>query len=163
MARCKFWKEARPLLIQDIAGGFILENMMAEDVHKLRDEYAKCKLANFKTNLKNLREALNREERNANEDATNILHDRSKHPIVGNPKFSYPRWDGSAASRLLKHDVDNGIINQKTPKELQLFRPEYQLFPLEVFRKHIHQEKQKRLGRAYWMHKHVLEQQKKNK
>ena len=94
---------------------------MAEDVHKLRDEYAKCKLANFKTNLKNLQVALNCEERNANEDATNILHDHSKDPVVGNPKFSYPGWDGSAASWLLKNDVGNSVINQKTPKELQIF------------------------------------------
>ena len=42
-------------------------------------------------------------------------------------------------------------------------RPEYKLFPLEVFQKHIHQEKQKRLGQAYWMHKQALKQQQQNK
>ena len=77
-------KIAEPLLIQDIAGEFIPNDMKAEDVWKLHDENTKCKLVNFKTNLKKLREQLKQDEGNAKEDAEFVTHDHNKLPIVDN-------------------------------------------------------------------------------
>ena len=59
MARCKYWKFAKLLLIQNIAGEIIPNYMKVEEVWKLCDEYTKCKLGNFKKNLKSNREHLN--------------------------------------------------------------------------------------------------------
>ena len=39
------------------------------------------------------------------------------------------------------------------PKLFHNFRPEYKLFPLDVFRAHIYQERKARYMRAYWLYK----------
>ena len=74
------------------------------------------------------------------------------------PDFSYPHWDGSAAQGLLKVDVDEGRHINMRPQELRKTRVEYASFPVDVFRKHIHQEVRSRKDKAYWM----VRQQKKD-
>jgi hypothetical protein len=66
----------------------------------------------------------------------------------------YPVWAGSDAARLLKIDVDNGHLTM-TPRELYALddRPEYRIWPLKVFRKHIHHEVRSRKTQAYWLHR----------
>jgi hypothetical protein len=67
----------------------------------------------------------------------------------------YPVWAGSEAARLLKIDVDNGRHLTMKPRELYALddRPEYRIWPLKVFRKHIHQEVRSRKTQAYWLHR----------
>jgi hypothetical protein len=72
-------------------------------------------------------------------DSQALAHDWSFHPIQRNdlPNFSYPRWGGSKAERLLKLNVNKEKHSRLQPQEL---REQYRAFPLVVFRKHIHQE-----------------------
>jgi hypothetical protein len=70
-------------------------------------------------------------------------------------------WDGSDAQRFLKQMVEEGKHLGKAPKELwendnDLWKSAFQVFSLEVFRKHIYQEL--RLKK----HKHYLEVEGKN-
>jgi hypothetical protein len=82
----------------------------------------------------------------ANADELALAHDRRIYPIqMENPNFPYPRWDGHPAQCLLKIDVDSGKHKRYKPELLRMTRKEYKLFPLEVFRKHIHQVERSRL------------------
>lgn len=74
---------------------------------------------------------------------------KNDHPPNNNT--SYPRWHGSAAQKLLKEDVSNKLQEAMKPRELRLTRPEYQEFPLKVFRDHVQQEIRERKERPYWM------------
>ena len=56
------------------------------------------------------------------------------------------------ASELLKEDAENGITTQMKPADVWASRSEYMDFPLEVFRKHIYQEKYKQLAKPYWQY-----------
>lgn len=108
--------------------------------------------------LNSLRKALDKLKNKADVDSAGIEHDRRLHPINSNPPgSSYPRWDGSAAQRLLKEDIEEGEHKQLQPRELRMTREEYQVFPLHVFRKHIHQEVRSRTETPYWL---VKKQQK---
>jgi hypothetical protein len=62
-------------------------------------------------------------------------------------------WNGSAAQRLLKLDVDAGRHNLLKPKELynDPDRIEYRHFTLNEFRKHIYQEASSRRQKSYWL------------
>jgi hypothetical protein len=44
----------------------------------------------------------------------------------------------------LKEDVDAGMTSNYEPKVLHHMRPEYQAFPLAVFRDHVYQEQRSR-------------------
>ena len=47
-------------------------------------------------------------------------------------------WEGSAAQRLLKHDLDNGRISEGTKLEqLWKSRPEFQMFEKRKFGNHV--------------------------
>ena len=60
----------------------------------------------------------------------------------------YPNWHQSEARLLLKADITAGLHKTTSPKDLYMTRPEYQLFPLEVFRKHIYEDIDERSSRA---------------
>ena len=72
---------------------------------------------------------------------------RYHHPRPAeNKRGDYPHWDGSQAQQRLKMDLDEGLTQQYTPKELYNLpnRSIYRAWPLEIFRGHIHQEKDTR-------------------
>ena len=73
---------------------------------------------NFERNLKSLRECFQKAKGNAKQDAKFIVQDHNKHFIIDKPGFAYPRWDQSAASILLKNDVDQSKNIRKSPKQL---------------------------------------------
>ena len=101
----------------------------------------------FVTNLKNLREAVSKDYDRMAEDAEAYGHDvllkemlRKKDPIPPQP---YPNLDTHAAKHLLRQDIQDGKCNKgMIPKNLRLSQPEYQDFPLDVFRDHIYQERE---------------------
>jgi hypothetical protein len=75
-------------------------------------------------------------------DSQALDNDRQLFPeVLGNDAGrGYPKWGPSQAKQLLKADVGAGLHKTMTPMELHLSRPEYQEFPLKVFRNHIYQE-----------------------
>ena len=153
------WETAKGLLISDISEGKVSSSMSPTDVQGMREEYQLVPYANFRTNLRNLRTALQKNDERAAVDQAAFEKNRKAFPILVNPPgFSYPRWDGSLAQGLLKQDIDEGRNNEMRPQQLQKTRVEYAPFPKDVFRKHIDQEIRSRKDKAYWM----VRQQKKN-
>jgi hypothetical protein len=77
-----------------------------------------------------------------------MLHPRSQMTYRG-----YPHWDTSEARQLLKVDIDDGAQNTMSVDDFWRSREAYQMFPKDVFRKHIHQECSSRLQSTYWLTK----------
>ena len=101
-------------------------------------EYSK---ANFVTNMKNLKKALDarggivardNDVIEAELDAMRELYPRSS-----------PLWCEHEASRLLEQDVKAGLHKDLSPKEFQQTRHQYMEWDLKIFRKHIYQEERK--------------------
>ena len=135
------WEIAKEILIQEISEGRVLETMGPKDVYVMKEEYQRVEYKKFRTNLNSLRKALNKLKNTAAIDTAAVVHDRRLHPInMDNRNFSHPRWDGSDSQKLLKIDVAPEKQDTMKPKDLQMTQEEYQVFPLDVFHKHIHQE-----------------------
>jgi hypothetical protein len=153
MATFTLWELAKEILIVEISEGRVTKAMGPKHTYSMKEEYRRVDYTRFRANLNNLHIALSKVQGRADVDEAAVAHDRMLYPInVDNPSASYPRWGGSESARLLKIDIDNDLHLTMTPKQLRLFedRP-YRLFPLEVFRRHIHQEVRSRISTAYWM------------
>ena len=97
----------------------------------------------YKTRIESLRETVDSLGYWAKFDDQALLHDLAlRGPPATHNIRGQLRWDGSAAQGLLKADVANKAHVGVRPKVLWQSRPEYQLFDLTVFRKHIDQCKQ---------------------
>ena len=145
------WKAAKNLLIEDIAAGFVTDDMDSMTVQALQQEYSICLPDNFKTNLKSLRDRIHCNISYSNRDKVALEHD---HILFPKDKVcqSYPRWEGSLAEHFLKKDMDDGKHEKVKHHDFYMSRDEYQLFPSRVFNKHVHQESNARRGRSYWLH-----------
>jgi DNA-binding MarR family transcriptional regulator len=147
--------EAKQLVAQDIIDGEIpMEGHIDVDkiFHRL---YEGHKFFNnfpfdetrYKSLIESLRKAIKRLKHWADYDSNKVLEDLAKHPPTAQNIRAELRWDGSDAQKLLKQDMDNGLISATTkPKEFRETRPEYQLIAVRVFQKHINQAKQNSKG-----------------
>jgi hypothetical protein len=64
---------------------------------------------------------------------------------------------------LLAEDINGGLHQIFTPSQLRNTRPEYQEFPLDVFRRHIHQEKRRLVQSNYALFKKEQKRKAKNR
>ena len=149
--------EAKRMLREDIIMEVVKPGMNAEFVYKMREEYQLYKFEHFRTNLSNLREAIDKHHQRMKDDCSFYVQDRKllkeiirKHdpPII--------QWHQSEARRLLKIDVDNKKHTMMKPSQLYKERVEYQDFPPDVFRKHLHQEVDERASKAFRFEKKKL-------
>jgi len=131
---------AKRLLTDDIINGNVTHDMPAKEVYMWRPEYAATEWQKFPRRLRDLRKQLNVGKTKANKDAEALAHDRQLFPKKTHSTLNLPNWDQSDAQRLLKEDIDNNKHKVMKPKELYESRNEYQVFSLDVFRGHIHQE-----------------------
>jgi hypothetical protein len=152
--------KAKRLLYHDILDGVVTASMEPATVFRMRPEYQVYHEDNFKTNLKNLKQAIKDKQEYAVIDSAAFAHDSRVNPPVEQTAKGCPRWNGSAAEALLKQDMDDGLHLTMKPAVLRMTRSEYQAYPLAVFRPHIGQEKRSRLNNAYWLAK---KKKKKNK
>ena len=79
-------------------------------------------------------------------DAADFAAYRKLHPRPAVDRKGLPFWDGSQAQVLLNIDLDNNVHKAPgfKPKKLWLSKELYQQWPLDIFRGHIHQEKDTR-------------------
>jgi len=149
------WKasKVKKHLRDDILAGKVPEMMSAREVFVMRQEYKRYAFKNFSTNLRNLRKAIKTGQEKADSDNAALTHDRLIHSVGSETAkgCGYARWEGSDAEWFLKEDVDVRKHKNIAPRDLHKTRPEYQAFPLKVFRDHVHQETHSRLTKAYWM------------
>jgi hypothetical protein len=141
------------LLRQDILAGKVDESMKPKKIYEMRPEYKPYIYERFQSNYKNLLESIKKDQAKADSDSAALAHDFRLRPPVAYTSKGYPRWDGSNAQRFLKEDFNAGKVEKFTTMELRQSRPEYQDFPLKVFRDHIHQERRSRTETPYWMNR----------
>lgn len=139
--------DAKRLLERDLATGLIPisgREMGSLEVYASRPEYAAYPLDIFTRRLASLRVIARGQNARRASDAAALTHDRLLRPQGTHETNGVLRWEGSAAERLLKDDITNGLNTQMAPKTLYTTRAEYQLFSLETFRGHIYQEIKRR-------------------
>ena len=111
----------------------------------------------FKANLGNLCAKLSTELDRAVQDDEALQHDQflalCRPHNSSSASRKGPRWDGSAAQRLLKEDMDEAANANLKPLALRAKRAEHECFGKEMFRKHVHQEKSSRKQSPHWSKK----------
>ena len=127
--------------------------MEARDVYKMHEECMEYEFNNFQNNLQSLKKVINKHHNWAQEDHAALNLDLLLHPRRDATAGGFPFWDSSQARILLKCDIDIGIHDQMSPKELWHNGDEYQSFSLKKFRDHLTQEQRRRKHNAYWLHK----------
>lgn len=143
--------KAKELLFQDIVAGKAEGSNRA--IYNSRPDYAATQpnFKNFSQSVSRLRKFIATHQARADEDAAALANDVLERPRALVDPRGYPRWDTSKASDLLKQDIADGKHDEMAPKMLWQSRDEYKkVFPLEVFRDHIHQELRAIREKAYW-------------
>lgn len=148
--------KSKSILRTGIISGHITSKMKPKQVwlmdaeHKrYTDQKGRNGYSNWSNNLRNLREAIRRDRDRMADDCLAYGHDlalvKSLRPIDKKAP-----WHRSAAYSLLKEDVKQGVDKQfESPLEFYFSRIEYhEEHPLEVFRKHLYQEKDSEQKRA---------------
>jgi hypothetical protein len=159
------WEVAKEILKQDFCAGMLPGTLGPHDVWEMRDEYQAVEYVKFRTNLNKLRKKLESQQSSAASDDAALQRYMGSNPVNMNPTggMKYPRWDLSDAQRLLKEDIAVERHKTMTPQELCMTNLEYQRFPKDVFRKHIHQEVRSLTETPYWLVKKMKIQEQKDK
>jgi len=96
---------------------------------------------NFPSRLRAIQQRHAEKCRRADASSAALAHDHLIFPSPAHNHRGEPRWQGSEAERFLKLDVAEKKHETMKPRQLYEARVEYHSnYPLEVFRKHIHQE-----------------------
>lgn len=153
------WKESKgkQILRNDIISGVVTDDMPAEDVYAMSEEYQKYAYKYFRVYLRYLRSSIHRQMdavKKSTDAFEGFLYRAKAAKEAQNEEAlpdscppqnrSYPKWDESDAKLLLQEDIKEGRDESLWPKDLWLSRPEYQLFPLKVFRDHLYGEKNRK-------------------
>jgi len=163
---CPDWatSKERKILAKDIAEGAVPPTMWPREVREMHGGiYKQWPASDFRGCLRTLRKSVGKDQERALSDNQAFVQYRLNHPVVAANDGSrkYPRWNGSDAERMLKEDIESGALVSMRPRELRLSRSEYQKWPLQVFRGHIHQEIRSKVETPYWMAKRAKKAEKK--
>ncbi len=94
----------------------------------------------FRNRLRDLRKQVDRDKGRANEDEIALRIAFRNHPPPTHNHRGEPQWNGSAAQRLLKEDMELEKHLVMKPSELRMTRVEYQAYSKDTFRWKIQQE-----------------------
>lgn len=137
---------ARELLRRDIVSGKVNATMHPEHAFKMRDDHADWhqddEKKKFPERLEQLLEEVSMKKIRATADGTALQEFRRVDPVTTENSEGKPRWEGSDAEKQLKKDIDKNCHTLLDPEELCLCRDVHQVFELQAFRNHIHQETQ---------------------
>ena len=125
-------------------------DMPLDDIRALNPEvHEKWPVDQWKRNVRNLRNAIQRDKDRAMEDWMSYqidLNTLTKIQAADNRKVP---WHLSEAVKHLKRDMNEGKHLQMKPKELYMTRSAYQEYDLTTFRKHIYQLRDAEAKRAW--------------
>lgn len=134
------------LLRNSIIDGSVTSKSDPKVIHKSNPEWEKWPFENFRTNLKNLIEAVALDYKRLAEDCDAFGHDVAllKELRANDPCPPPTPFHESKAKPLLSKDIDAKRHEKMSPMALWMTRIEYMEFPLKVFRDHIYQEVNRR-------------------
>ena len=156
------WRKsrARKILYTDIKEGRVPRSAKDENgrrttdiktVYLMHPEYALWDYNKFSSRLAGVRKIIGGKDARAQDDQNVFDLFVENNEIHSFSRKGYIQWKGSESQRLLKKDIQDGIVRQygSRKKDLWLSRPEYHLeFPLDAFRDKIKQE----IGTAKYLH-----------
>jgi hypothetical protein len=145
--------ESKQILEQDILEGNVTERSDPELFYMMHVDYSNYEKRKFKQHLKHSLQTLTKHSQNALFANNAVANAQMNHPRGAVTERGYPFWDTSPACILLHQDICNGLTDQMKPSELWNTRNEYKEFPLDVFRQHIYQEKNRIKASSYWRSK----------
>ena len=113
-------------------------------------DYADYHYNKFSSRLSGLRKTIEKHDQRADVDQEAFDIFVQNNPISYYNHKGHIQWQGSDQQRLLKKDIEGGIVKQfgSCKRELRKFREEYQEYPLKVFCDKIKQE----IGTAKYLH-----------
>ena len=139
----KPWRNshAKRQLEQDLLSGVVSldKTMKGQAVREMRPCYKEFPLHQFSARLRDARKTINTKKGSTKAGITGLSTDRVAFPPMTHDVDGRRRWEGSAAKKLLKEDMKEGMHKIMRPKELWESRSEYAEFELKVFCNHIYQ------------------------
>ena len=108
----------------------------------------------FTSRLLSLRKIAGRNLSRAQADRETFANYRKRHQRPTHNCRGEPLWVDSEAKKLLEEDIDQGLHLIMLPSQLQNKRPEYQLFPPNVFDGHVRQALRTRKYHNYLEQEH---------
>jgi hypothetical protein len=150
------WEIAKPILEKAYLEGEVTDGMKPADVWAMRSEFVDVKYKNFRSNFARMKKSIKENKERANDDEAGFLHDMTIYTLA---KDSASYWDGSEVQTLLKRDIEKKRNECMKPELLWLSRLQYQVFALEKFRGHIHQELRSQRETNYWIVKRKKKKQ----
>lgn len=143
-----FWEssEAKKILIEELENGVITMErddsvMTIQEAYDSRPEYQATNRYKWAARLRSTRTHVGSAVARAETDSDAYHHDDDLYPRQTHNHLGQLRWHGSEAARLLRVDVASGFYASTSVESLYIFREEYEDFELELFRRHVHQEK----------------------
>ena len=91
-----------------------------------------------------MRSNMRQQHSNSHQDSIAYAHDRVLYPTPTHNANGILQWEGSGAETLLRTDIEAGVHNAMTPKQMYLLQPAYQMFSQRKFAGHIYQEIRRR-------------------
>ena len=141
------------LLHMDPQKSQVVSVMTDEQLWESYPEFKRYEFDKFKEYNKNMKKLTDKRKGRISREEASFHRDMGKLPQKAITARGYPFWNNHPASNLLEKDERDGTANRMKPTKLWESRPEYQVFPLSVFRKHIYQERMKQIAAPYWQHK----------
>ena len=128
------WKnsKAKKKVREDLLSGEVYDGMGPAEVFMMQPEYALYEYKNFVTNLRNLRAAIKKEKESATRTERAYYHDRNIFPSVFN-RSGVVQWKDTESCRLLKQDIENGVLDGISKRELWNSREEYKQHDFTYF------------------------------
>ena len=133
-----------------------IRSMSAEEIWESHPKFQLYQLDQFKGYNKNMKTLTAKRLALISDEEESFKRDMLKITRRGVTSRGIPFWHTHAAAELLKQHVVEEMDNTRNKaKPLQLWRsrPEYQEFPLRIFRKHIYQERTKQIAAPYWQYR----------
>ena len=158
---------ARDKLYEMLCAGLIPADMKPKEVYltylKHLPEFAPFQdytALKFSGKIGPARKRATRKSDRAAEDLSYYEHDRAIFPAPLTDTKGYPMWQKSTAQEKLRkalREVEGGKREYKKPRFLYLEEPEWQEYPLEIFRKRIYQELKFERRAAWLLEKYSLD------
>ena len=99
----------KDLLKSNLETGKIPDSMSVKNAKELQSEYKDMTIELFCSCLYALKKQLKTSKQQATNDKQHLAHYRLLYPMPTHNEDGSPVWVGSAAKRLLKIDIDNGL------------------------------------------------------
>ena len=134
------------------------EGVTSKSIDKIHDRhelFRPYKKENFQSNFRSLKKAVDKNAAAVSFDQEAFDKESQKYKNELTLKKGYPKWDHpqNNAKKLLANDLKLNSNSNITPSDLQASRPEYGVYPKNVFRDRFYREQRKQVEHPFWVYR----------